>query len=563
MEINQITTTEGLLEAFKTLHETQNEIKPEEFRYAIYARKSTNESEGKQIRSLPDQVAECVEFGERENLRIVGKPIQEAESAKEPDTRPKFRAMLQDIKAGKYDGIIAWHPDRLSRNMKDAGEIIDLLDKGIIKDLKFVSFSFDNTPSGKLLLGIMFAISKEYSDKLSANVSRGNDRSIGEGKYINRPKHGYYKDGNQNLLPDGENFLFVKNALKMRLQGSKLREIANYLNENGYKRAQKDGSRKLFKWNEKKVEAILKDSVYTGVLVYGKAIVDLTKSYEFVPAISVEDFLKINNLSGRGQFIKLAKIHLQKENVKADLMRGMITCDECGESMSSGITVKKSKKGEVTKYFYYRCDTEDCDNHNKSVRAKVVIDYINGFLEQKPFSTQASYDHYAEEMKRVSNERLLEAKKMLSAFQAHKRKLENKLVNVKTILEGKEEEAIKDEYRNDLKQARKEIRDTENNIDKQKAVITQGKSEILTYEDFLELMEKTTQITRNIRSMKDLDYVCRKLFSNFRIKEKKVIESTLCAPFDELYDVKMSEGGPMGNRTPNLSMPWICITIIL
>lgn len=152
----------------------------------------------------------------------------------------------------------------------------------------------------------------------------------------------------------------------------------------------------------------------------------------------------------------------------------------------------------------------------------------------------------------MSDERLLEAKKMLSAFQAHKRKLENKLVNVKAILEGKEEEAIKDEYRNDLKQARKEIRDTENNIDKQKAIVAQGKSGILTYEDFLELMEKTTQITRNIRNMKDLDYVCRKLFSNFRIKGKKVIESTLCAPFSELYDVKMSEGGRPRNRTSHL-----------
>ncbi len=146
--------------------------------------------------------------------------LQEAESAKHSDTRPKFKELLENIiKKGKYDSILAWHPDRLARNMKDAGVIIDLVDKNIIKDLKFVSFMFENNASGKMFLGITFAISKQYSDKLSDDVSCGNRLSIEEGKYINKAKHGYFKDADQFLRPDENNFTLIRTAFQMRLEG--------------------------------------------------------------------------------------------------------------------------------------------------------------------------------------------------------------------------------------------------------------------------------------------------------------------------------------------------------
>ena len=190
----------------------ESEVKdPAQFRYVVYARKST-ESEERQIRSLGDQIADCEQMAENRNLTMVGKPIRESESAKEPGIRPRFRKMIDDLNGGKYDGVIAWHPDRLSRNMRDAGEIIDLLDKGIIKDLQFVNFTFDNNASGKMLLGIAFVLSKQYSDQLSDVVTRGIRRSIEEGKWLTTAKHGYYRDRNQLLRPDGNNFHLIKKA---------------------------------------------------------------------------------------------------------------------------------------------------------------------------------------------------------------------------------------------------------------------------------------------------------------------------------------------------------------
>lgn len=123
--------------------------------------------------------------------------------------------------------------------MKEAGEIIDLIDKGIIRDLKFVSFNFDNNTSGKMLLGIAFVLSKQYSDQLSDDVTRGVKKNIEEGKYINSPKHGYYKDKNQYLRPDGRNFQLIKEAFQKRLEGETIKNIAEFLNEEGYIKAEK------------------------------------------------------------------------------------------------------------------------------------------------------------------------------------------------------------------------------------------------------------------------------------------------------------------------------------
>jgi DNA invertase Pin-like site-specific DNA recombinase len=148
-------------------------------KYALYARKST-QGEEQQERSIKDQVDECMErVIVPEKLNLV-RTIKEEFSAKEPDTRDKFKTLLDDIRKGKITGIVAWHPDRLARNMKDAGEIIDMLDTGLLKDLKFPTATFENNPTGKMMLGISFVLSKQYSEHLSESVTRGNRRATEE-----------------------------------------------------------------------------------------------------------------------------------------------------------------------------------------------------------------------------------------------------------------------------------------------------------------------------------------------------------------------------------------------
>ncbi len=138
-------------------------------KYIAYCRKSTDEPD-KQILSIEGQLDELKEFAKREKLNIVGY-ITESKTAKKPG-RAKFAEVLKLIEQEKANGILSWHPDRLARNSIDGGQIIYLLDTGKLKDLKFPTFWFDNTPQG--------TISNEYDPTKGSRVIKlDNSQAIG------------------------------------------------------------------------------------------------------------------------------------------------------------------------------------------------------------------------------------------------------------------------------------------------------------------------------------------------------------------------------------------------
>ncbi len=154
--LDQITTVQQPTAILQQQNKPIADIEPANLRYAIYVRKSTEE-DTKQVQSIDDQLAECKLTAQKHRIVFLEENIiRKSGSTKVSGIRPLFRKMLQRISDDELDGIIAWHPDRLSRNMLEAGEIIDMLDKYVIRDLKFANHPFSNHPAGKMLLGILF-----------------------------------------------------------------------------------------------------------------------------------------------------------------------------------------------------------------------------------------------------------------------------------------------------------------------------------------------------------------------------------------------------------------------
>jgi len=105
----------------------------------LYARKSTD-TEDKQVLSIEAQLNELRRFARDNHLVVVDEMI-EKRTAKMPG-RPVFNSLLSRIKNGEASGILAWHPDRLARNSVDGGEIVYLIDTGLISKLVFPTFWF-------------------------------------------------------------------------------------------------------------------------------------------------------------------------------------------------------------------------------------------------------------------------------------------------------------------------------------------------------------------------------------------------------------------------------------
>ena len=143
-------------------------------KYFAYVRKSTEgeERQALSIESQKDKVREVFP-----GLVIVD-VLEERHSAFKPYNRPVFDQMIKRIESGEAGGIIAWHPDRLSRNEIDASTITYLVRMGKIADLKFGSYNFDNSPEGIMMLQLALSQSQYFSSKLGKDVKRGLEKKV-------------------------------------------------------------------------------------------------------------------------------------------------------------------------------------------------------------------------------------------------------------------------------------------------------------------------------------------------------------------------------------------------
>ena len=81
----------------------------------IYARFS---SHGQTEQSIEGQLRECYEYAKRNNLIILHEYIDRALSGTN-DKRPEFQQMIEDMKNGLINYIVAYKLDRVTRSVRD------------------------------------------------------------------------------------------------------------------------------------------------------------------------------------------------------------------------------------------------------------------------------------------------------------------------------------------------------------------------------------------------------------------------------------------------------------
>ena len=163
-------------------------MKTQKLRYIAYVRKSSESKEKQELSHLSQIENIKSQFG---NLNIVRWMDPESKSAFTPG-RPVFRELMDAIKNGEADAIVAWHPNRLSRNEIDSAEITYML-RGALKDLKFCSYNFDSSPEGIMMLQMTMNQSQYESTKQGKDVKRGLATKAGTGEKPGRVPPGYMK----------------------------------------------------------------------------------------------------------------------------------------------------------------------------------------------------------------------------------------------------------------------------------------------------------------------------------------------------------------------------------
>lgn len=514
------------------------DVSPDNLRYAIYVRKSTD-NEDNQERSLGDQLDECKKLASDNGIIVLEENIiQESESAKESGIRPKYRKLMDRIVSGELDAIISWHPNRLTRNMLEAGEIIDLLDKQIIKDLKFPSHTFANDASGKMLLGIVFVMAKQYSEQLSADIKRGNRKSIEAGDYINTPKHGYIKDVNKKLRPDKGNWAIIKQAFQMRLEGKTLESVVQFVRSSGYFGRGKDNREIQMRISLSTMGNIFTDPFYAGVLQYGKQHVNLQDHYDFMPMITVKEHLSINKYNSIKEAFKPRRSQRSLGKLVADFLPQEVFCSHCEGHMQAGIS-----KGKTKKYYYFRCQTPTCERYNKGTRAKVVIDFVMNFLEKKPFASKDSYQSYRREIIRIQNQGLSELNSQIASVKKKNSLMADDVAEIKLNLSKEKDVDTKAVQKQELKRLEKELlagKTVSAELLAKKAKINKAP---LTFEEFVAVMEALPAKIKKVQATSGKHALIAPVFLNFFVSAKNVEKYGLKSPFNKLIEDDLSKCG--------------------
>ena len=511
------------------------------YKYVIYARKSTEGLE-RQYRSIDDQIDDCMIVVKRDGLKLVGKPIEERKSAKVAKKRPEFKDLIKRIKNGEIDGIISWHPDRLARNMAEASIILDMINNGQLKDLRFFSLPFSNDPAGRMMLGLMFVLATYYSDELSQKATRGVRKKFGEGGLGGYPRLGYIQEKGY-YKPDTENnnFGLIQEAWQMRARGDKHEEIIEYLNTNNFSQIIK-GERKIriIKTNDlTRMFSGKHSSFYYGIAVQADGTADLREILpDFVPLTDEATYARVqavNYKRKRGSGKKL-EYFLP--------FRDIIFCSICNDIRP--MTVSRNK-GRNKYYVNFNCKNYKCPRKSqpetKTIRAYIVSDAASEVLKEVSSKlTEKAYKKYLAENKGLSATRkqaLRGENISLNAFITRLRD-DNKDFG-KQLLVIKDEK-MKEEIQIAISENMRIIADQTTKIEANKQKLEKVSVPAFTKEEFNILVQTMTE-RFNKGTMVQRDIILRNVFLNLYFDGKKIANYTLAEPFATLLkDEKLSLG---------------------
>ena len=407
--------------------QSRGQLEAVKVRYCLYARKST-ESEERQILSIDSQIKEMLLLAEREGLEIVAMK-RESHSAKETGQRPIFNEIILDIQQGKFNGILTWAPDRISRNAGDLGKIVDLMDQKLLLEIRTYGQRFTNNPNEKFLLMILGSQAKLENDNRGINIKRGLRTRVEMGLWPGMAPIGYLNqkilDKKCQVIIDPDRAPVIRKMFeKMAYDKWSGRKIYHWLKfELNFKSI---GNHNLALSN---IYRILQNPFYYGVFEYPKKSGNWYQG-KHETTIDKELFDKVQEQLNRDHIIRTSH-----EFAFTKLM----VCGLCGSSVSAEEKYKQLKDGTTNKYIYYGC-CRSKDRHCKStyLREEELIGQLVRLLDQIDFNNSGIQIKFEEELRRFNK-----FQRSVLGFSDHKTKHED--IDLKTyakyiLKEGTNEE---------------------------------------------------------------------------------------------------------------------------
>ena len=418
----------------------------------IYIRVSTLD----QVRegfSLPEQKEKLIEFCKSKGYEIHEVYADEGISGKD-DKRPAYQQMINDIKNGTVNVIVALKLDRFTRSVYDVEKLMKILEKyGCDLDCKDDD-SNTLTSNGRMYIRLTTAFSQNEIERCSERTKFGMVGAIKAGHIPNRTPIGFKRD-NKKLVPDELTKDIVIRMYDLYLEGKSYQGIANVYN--------KEEVLGKTNWLDSTIQKIMTNELYKGDFVHGKRTTH-PEYYENVvePIVSKEKWNACQYQTRRNA--------RHYERTATYLFTNKLKCSICGNFLGGKATTKK-KTGK--KYYYYKC--EKCrTNYKEDVIKNDLLLLLYNLLEKDTLINK----YYTPFIKHKQDDNSEEYKKELKELEKQEERIKFAYLNGIVKM---------DEFDNELKSIRYKI----DNINKKLEEIKQCENFNFTTSDLMILDDKS------------------------------------------------------------------------
>jgi|CXWL01.1.fsa_nt_gi site-specific DNA recombinase len=299
-------------------------------RVAIYVRVSTEE-QAQNGYSIAAQIDRLRDYAKHENCIVLEPYVDDGYSGKDLN-RPAMERLLRDAKLKRFDLLVVFKLDRISRKVVDLislGEHFDKLGIG----LRSATEPFDTTnSSGKLLFNMLGSFAQFERELIGERTRLGLNRRKSEGKWNTSEPFGYRftKDGKLELHP--AELPFARRVFQLFLEknwGAKT--IASQMRKEDHVTRRSRG-----RWHSTSIWKMLSNPVYAGLVNTGDG--EYKPLYPTI--VSNEEFERVQETLRSRACTNGPQLH------SPNVLTGLIRCGLCGKGMTTA-------KGKGT--YYYAC----------------------------------------------------------------------------------------------------------------------------------------------------------------------------------------------------------------
>lgn len=298
---------------------------------AIYTRISRDNKEGSGL-GVERQLEDCRKLADRLEVSVTREYSDNDTSAYSGRRRAGYEQLLEDIRGGRIDIVLAWHTDRLHRLTLELERYIQVCEPRHVDTHTVQAGKLDlATPSGRLNAKMLGNFAQYESEHKGDRIRRQKAQAAQQGKYLGgRIPWGWKLDGDQ-IIVDPVAAELIRGGTEAIIAGRSLATVTRAWADAGA--ANSAGTRR----NTTEVRRTLLRARNAGLMTFHGEVV----SDKWPPIVSLEQFRRCEAILTDSSRPK------QSESKFKYLLSGVAQC-YCGRTMTGfGVEARRAYRCRV------------------------------------------------------------------------------------------------------------------------------------------------------------------------------------------------------------------------